>query len=98
MDAKDLEIRFSHHAPDRDRAATHGIVREQLLHVAKVLNRHLPEGREKSLVFTKLEEACFWANAAIAREPAQRALFLERQPQGPQVAGTAEPLPSSEGP
>jgi hypothetical protein len=29
----------------------------------------LPPGREKALVLTNLEQAMFWANAAIARQP-----------------------------
>lgn len=35
--------------------------------LAYVINATCPDGREKSLAMTKLEEAAMWANAAIAR-------------------------------
>lgn len=44
---------------------------EQNRSVFKALSRHLintvPEGREQSLALTNLEQALFWANAAVAR-------------------------------
>ena len=48
-------------------AADHQKVRETLYEAASTLNLMLPNGREKSLAITKLEEAMFFANAAIAR-------------------------------
>ncbi|MGH3375967.1 MAG: DUF7681 family protein [Actinoallomurus sp.] len=36
--------------------------------MADALNEVLPEGREKSLAITNLEQAMFWANAAVARQ------------------------------
>lgn len=32
----------------------------------------LPLGRERALVITKLQEACFWAKRAIATDPANQ--------------------------
>lgn len=43
------------------------MVRAYLGQMAQEFDMILPIGREKSLVMTKLEEAMFWANAAIAR-------------------------------
>ncbi len=65
---EDIENRFSYHAPDDDRVRLHGRIREELKMVADFLDAKLPDGREKSLAITKLEEAMFWANASIARQ------------------------------
>lgn len=68
----DLELRFAHHPPpDLDTARRHREARSAVRDCADVMAATLPEGREKSLVLTKLEEAMMWANAAIAREPAR---------------------------
>lgn len=70
MDVKDLEHRFEYHPPlTEERVNDHRTVRELCFNTAEQLNAFLPEGREKSLVITKLEEAMFWANAALARTP-----------------------------
>jgi hypothetical protein len=63
--AKDLSKRFEYHPP---RTEMHQDVRSECLSIALSFNESLPEGREKALAITKLEEAMFWANAAIARE------------------------------
>jgi hypothetical protein len=68
MDPEDIEHRFKYHKPDAEKAALHQIARARCRGVADDLNDLLPECREKSLVMTKLEEAMFWANAAIARD------------------------------
>lgn len=68
MSREDLEHRFNYHAPpDERRIAFHRAVRNTLLDAALYLDSFLPEGREKALAMTKLEEAMFWANSAIAR-------------------------------
>jgi hypothetical protein len=68
MSASDIEHRFAFHPADSvQRQSAHGSVRLEVKQLAHFMDAQLPEGREKSLAITKLEEAMFWANAAIAR-------------------------------
>lgn len=64
----DIENRFAYHKPNDNKTKHHELVRDQLKSLAHHWDGNLPAGREKSLAITKLEEAMFWANAAIARE------------------------------
>lgn len=67
MEPKDLDRRFDHHAPDQNRVEVHKVMRKKARELANTINDLVPEGREKSLAVTKLEELLFWANAGIAR-------------------------------
>lgn len=68
MEPSDIEHRFKFHAASRqEKADEHTSARQNCRALADHLNGLLPEGREKSLAITKLEECMFWANAAIAR-------------------------------
>lgn len=70
MDREELTNRFKYHPPpNEDVARLHQQVRSVFQSDAYWLNEVLPEGREKSLAITKIEEAMMWANAAIARNP-----------------------------
>jgi len=73
MTKEDLDNRFKFHpAVTEERKTAHETVRELVGDLASELNDYLPEGREKALVITKLEEAMFWSNAAIARQADER--------------------------
>lgn len=63
----DLDQRFDYHAPNDETRRTHQILRENVKAFAEVTLTQIPEGREASLFLTNLEQASFWAHAAIAR-------------------------------
>lgn len=74
MSAADIEHRFDFHpASTAEKRGEHGSVREAHKALALFVDERVPDGREKALALTKIEEAMFWANAAIAREGAKRA-------------------------
>lgn len=59
--------RCHYHPPSKDAMILHENTREDIEDLMNVFVSRLPECRETSLALTKLEEAMFWANAAIAR-------------------------------
>lgn len=68
MNVEDIENRFNFHpATTEEKRNAHTSIRELCKQLALAINAKVPEGREKSLSVTHLEEAMMWANAALAR-------------------------------
>lgn len=64
----ELHRRFEYHAPPNEAVReAHWLIRKQMRGAAEMVLDNTPQCREQSIAFTKLEEAMFWANAAIAR-------------------------------
>ncbi len=72
MTEQDLRERFTYHAPSPDGIARHSSLTEVRLDAAITVEAVTMPGREQSLALTKLEEAKFWASAAVARNPETR--------------------------
>ena len=66
-DRKDLKKRFTYHPPKGDQRVRYENLRRRVELLARRIMEETPACREQSLALTKLEEAVFWANAAIAR-------------------------------
>lgn len=64
---QDLIKRFTYHAPKNDQPARYVLLRDNARELALMITTNTPPSREQSLALTHLEEAIFWANAAIAR-------------------------------
>jgi hypothetical protein len=64
----DIDRRFNSHVADEAAQRSHAHVTSSFILLAATALFGLPAGREKSLAFTALEEASFWAHAAIARQ------------------------------
>lgn len=63
----DIEKNFTYHLPKEGQPEKYTRIREVAKAFAELLDVACPDSREKSLAFTKLEEAVMWANASIAR-------------------------------
>lgn len=62
-----IETCFTYHSPKDDQPERYIILRNSAKELAYEIVHYTPHSREQSLALTKLEEAIFWANAAIAR-------------------------------
>jgi hypothetical protein len=66
---EDIEHRFAFHAATTaEKRDAHTSVRQHCRRLADHINETCPDGREKSLAITAIEEAMFWGNAALARQ------------------------------
>lgn len=63
----DLVKRFTYHPPTQGQAVRYERIRSQGHDFAIFIDMNCPDGREKSLAITAIEQAVMWANAAIAR-------------------------------
>jgi hypothetical protein len=58
---------FMYHATSGNQPIKYEAIRQAAKDFAQIVNELCPDSREKLMAFTELETACFWANAAIAR-------------------------------
>jgi len=72
MDLHELKIRFTYHRPTEKLYKLLDQVRIKGFRFAEVLITMLPESRERSIAVRKIEEAVFWAQAALTRNEADR--------------------------
>jgi hypothetical protein len=67
MEPSDIETRFTYHPPTEGQPEKYETIRGAAKSFALTLNDLVPDGREKSLAITHLEDVVMWANAGIAR-------------------------------
>lgn len=64
---QDLDNRFTYHPPQGSQQNRYVLIRDHAKELAEFIVSNTPDSREQSLAITNLEQAIFWANAAIAR-------------------------------
>jgi hypothetical protein len=63
----DFDNNYTYHAPKEGQPEKYQALRAKAKELALMIDDLCPDSREKSVAFTNLETATFWANAAIAR-------------------------------
>lgn len=69
---EDIVSRVTYHAPSQLGVERHAALSDAIETAMTLINAVCPDGREKALAFTHLEEAKFWSSAAVARNPETR--------------------------
>lgn len=65
MTEKEIKNNFTYHTPSADMPKKFETLREKAKELAFLIEELVPNGREKSLAHTKLQEVIMWANAGI---------------------------------
>lgn len=63
----EIDHRLGYHAPTPERVTVHEQIRAALIEASHKLHDLVPVGRDKALMLTHIEEALYFANAAVAR-------------------------------
>lgn len=64
---EEIHRRHSYQTPSMGAEELHTQISQATEMLAGIIEHSIPEGREKALAHTHLEEVKFWANAAISR-------------------------------
>ena len=62
-----LENNFTYHKPNSEQVEKYTALRNKAKELAHLIDVYAPRSREQAIAQTNLEQAIFWANAAIAR-------------------------------
>lgn len=73
MSAYPIDNNFTYHKPHGDQPQRYETLRADAKTFAAAVLSKVPESRERSVALTKIEEACMWANAGIARNEKETA-------------------------
>ena len=65
MTEQEIKNNFTYHTPSADMPKKFETLREKAKELAFLIEELVPNGREKSLAHTKLQEVIMWANAGI---------------------------------
>ena len=65
---KELEDRLTFKQLNENQKLRCEKIRQKLLDILRYIDGNCPNGREKSLALTKLEECMMWSNKSISRE------------------------------
>lgn len=72
LNDSEIEKRFGFHKAaienGKDLGEAHSMLRELFKIVASKLDEDIPDGRNKSLAFTALEEASMWCHKGLAND------------------------------
>ena len=64
---EEIENRFTYHPPKEGQPQRYKTIRAKAKQLAQSISSTCPYSRERATALTRLDEAVFWANAAIAR-------------------------------